>query len=208
MPYSLDYIADALKAARARRGLSQRALSEIVGIPQSHISKIENGAVDLQTSNLIELARALDLELVLVPKSILPALEGIERSSKEDGVADELVRRKLEHIYDRADRLRLANPTAKTFESLVHTIEATRPLRLDATAANRVADLTAKLGQELDKFERKNTSMNWQRRKREALYAIKNSTDQLRILRNALAHGMVDAPSERRPAYSLDETDG
>ena len=34
------------KAAREASGLSQRALSDLVGVPQSHISKIEKGGVD------------------------------------------------------------------------------------------------------------------------------------------------------------------
>ena len=77
---ALDPIAQAIKTARRQKGLSQRALSAKVGVAQSHISKIENAAVDLQTSSLIEIARALDLELVLAPRQLLPAIEGLQRS--------------------------------------------------------------------------------------------------------------------------------
>ncbi|RIK93631.1 MAG: XRE family transcriptional regulator [Proteobacteria bacterium] len=81
MRLSLKYIAQAIKTARQQKGLSQRALSAKVGVPQSHLSKIENAAVDLQTSSLIEIARALDLELVLAPRQLLPAIEGLQRSA-------------------------------------------------------------------------------------------------------------------------------
>ena len=60
-----------LKAARLAKGLSQRALSEGAGVPQSHISKIERGGVDLRHSSLVEIARALDLEVTLVPAKAL-----------------------------------------------------------------------------------------------------------------------------------------
>jgi len=81
MSYAIEQIGTTLRDAREARGLSQRALSAKTGVPQSHISKIENGAVDLRVSSLIELARALDLELVLVPRKAMPAVQSIARSS-------------------------------------------------------------------------------------------------------------------------------
>ena len=77
--YLLDQLIDTLKTAREARGLSQRDLSAKSRVPQSHISKIENGAVDLRTSSLVELARVLDLELVLVPRRAVPAVRSIVR---------------------------------------------------------------------------------------------------------------------------------
>src|ERR1700722_14792994 len=74
-------ILTALTAARHRAGLSQRALAEKVGLAQSHISKIERGAVDPQTTNLVEIARALSLELSLVPTPLMPALRALIRES-------------------------------------------------------------------------------------------------------------------------------
>ncbi len=81
MASSLGIIPEILRSARQSKRLSQRALSEKVGVPQSHISKIENGGVDLQTSSLIELARALDLEVQLVPRRLLPAVQALEREA-------------------------------------------------------------------------------------------------------------------------------
>ena len=79
----LSYIAqefsEQLRAAREKKGLSQRALSALTGVPQSHISKIENSGVDLRLSSLTAIARALDLELTLVPRKALPAVKSISR---------------------------------------------------------------------------------------------------------------------------------
>lgn len=82
MSYATTTITEKLKATREARGLSQRALSRLAGVPQSHISKIENGSVDLRVSSLIELSRALGLELTLVPRNTLSAVNSIVRGSE------------------------------------------------------------------------------------------------------------------------------
>jgi transcriptional regulator with XRE-family HTH domain len=71
-----------LREARQRKGLSQRDLSKQSGVPQGQISRIENGAVDLRLSSLIELGRALDLELILVPRKSVSAVRLLARSSE------------------------------------------------------------------------------------------------------------------------------
>ena len=81
MIYATKHIADALKAARESKGFSQRELSAKTGVPQGHISQIENGAVDLRLSSLVEIARALGLELVLAPRKSLPAVKSILRGA-------------------------------------------------------------------------------------------------------------------------------
>lgn len=82
MSYSIQDVAERIKFARNKKGLSQRALSAKTGVTQSHISKIENGMVDLQVSSLIEIARCLDLELVLVPRNLLSAVQAFQNASK------------------------------------------------------------------------------------------------------------------------------
>jgi len=77
MTYSAEEMAAALKAARIARKMSQRELSAMAGVPQSHISKIESGVVDLRLSSLMELARILELELLLVPRKAMPAAQAI-----------------------------------------------------------------------------------------------------------------------------------
>lgn len=77
MPYEAEDVAAKLKAAREAKGLSQRALSNRSGVPQSHISKIEAGTVDLRISSLVAIANALDLELDLIPRAARPAVEAV-----------------------------------------------------------------------------------------------------------------------------------
>ena len=83
-PDQLRPIVTELIAARRRAGLSQRALSDKVGLAQSHISKIERAAVDPQISSLMEMARILCLELMLVPKQLVPALQALKQEATPD----------------------------------------------------------------------------------------------------------------------------
>ncbi len=92
MDYATEHIASVLKAAREQKGLSQRELSAKTGVPQGHISKIENGAVNLRVSSLFTLARVLDLELILVPRKTLPAVQSIVRSGGRNAESTTTVR--------------------------------------------------------------------------------------------------------------------
>lgn len=78
--HSIEPFAQQLKKAREKKGLSQRVLSEKTGLTQSQISQIENGKVDLQLSSFIELARSLDLEPMLIHRTLVPTVEGIQYS--------------------------------------------------------------------------------------------------------------------------------
>ena len=91
MSYATEDVVSTLRTAREAKGLSQRELSAKSGVPQGHISKIENGAVDLRVSSLIALARILDLELLLVPRKSVSAVQSIARSVAA-GVSTESVR--------------------------------------------------------------------------------------------------------------------
>lgn len=91
MSYVTEPIVATLREARVRKGLSQRELSARSGVPQSHISKIESGSVDLRVSSLIALARVLDLELLVAPKKSVPAIQSIIRSSSGNQVEGEHV---------------------------------------------------------------------------------------------------------------------
>ena len=83
MGYEAENLAAALKAARINKGLSQRALSALAGVPQSHISKIETSGVNLTISSLAAIAHALDLEIALIPRKAVPAVKSITRGFDE-----------------------------------------------------------------------------------------------------------------------------
>ena len=84
MNYSTQYIAQQLKKSRENMGLSQRELSTRAGVPQSHISKIESGNVDLRLSSLVAIARALELELALIPRKYVSAVNSIVGSADSE----------------------------------------------------------------------------------------------------------------------------
>lgn len=54
--------------ARLERGLTQRQLADLTGVPQADISRIEHGAANPTEATLQRLASALDRRLVLVPE--------------------------------------------------------------------------------------------------------------------------------------------
>ena len=82
---AIEYLTKSLKSARQEKNLSQRALSLKTGIQQTQISRIESGQADLRVSTLVELARSLDLEVVLIPRSLLPAVNSItQKMSNSD----------------------------------------------------------------------------------------------------------------------------
>lgn len=97
----VEYLAEALKSARKGKNLSQRALGKVAGMPQAQISKIENAAVDMKASTLIELARVLDLEVMLIPRKNLSAVTGIIRSPSAQSGQDGPTRRA--YTLDSAD---------------------------------------------------------------------------------------------------------
>lgn len=78
MSSAIEHLTKAIKAARQRSHLSQRALGRKVGMPQAQISKIENAAVDPKISTLVALARAVDLELTLVPRTDSPRFNAVD----------------------------------------------------------------------------------------------------------------------------------
>lgn len=75
----------AIRAERQKRATSQRALSKQTGIPQSRLSLIESGAVDLRASTLLQIARSLDLDVMLVPRRAVPLVRAMTRAATSEG---------------------------------------------------------------------------------------------------------------------------
>jgi transcriptional regulator with XRE-family HTH domain len=72
-----------LKEARINRGWGQRDLGDKIGLPQPHISAIESGAVVPRFDTLLDIIRVLELDLLLVPRSLVPAVQSLIRAQKE-----------------------------------------------------------------------------------------------------------------------------
>ena len=64
-------VGDVVMAARARKGITQKELSDITGIDQSDISKIERGVSNPSVSTLSRIADALDSKLVIMMEDIM-----------------------------------------------------------------------------------------------------------------------------------------
>jgi transcriptional regulator with XRE-family HTH domain len=71
-----------LAAARQNRGWSQAEIGRRVGLPQVHISGIETGKVVPRFNTLLDLVRVLDYDLLLVPRSLVPAVQGMIRDQR------------------------------------------------------------------------------------------------------------------------------
>lgn len=79
-----------LKSARKAKGLSQQSLADKLGIPQSHLSKIEAGTVNLKLAGFIEMAHRLDLEVMLIPRQEVLFVKGLVASQGKSEESDEI----------------------------------------------------------------------------------------------------------------------
>jgi len=73
----MDTLSKELRDARKKKQLTQKELAQRLGIPQGHISSIEQGKIDIRTSTLIQMARVLDYEVMLIPRALIPLIKGI-----------------------------------------------------------------------------------------------------------------------------------
>lgn len=198
MNYSTEYIASTLKAARETKGFSQRELSKRAGVPQSHISNIENGAVDLRLSSLVALARALELEVMLVSRKTVSAVRSIVRQGAQStpvaSKGERKARKELTKLQNALDNL----PT-------------------NLLSDNELGEFRRQL-RELEHFRLTEIETNVLRNTHKALKSfaqrpehttvLRNAFRNLEMMRNALAHGVSNKePASVRPAYNLDEDD-
>ena len=197
MTYATEHIASTLKNARKSKGLTQRGLGKSVAVPQSHISKIENGVVDLRISSLVELARVLDLELMLVPRESVPAVQSIMGAdAKRTSFGNESARqvaRELRQLQDDVGELIKAHPSAVELAQLAGQVR-----QLQFYGIPR---------QHLDTIRGIRRAVQASRDQSQSLDAVRDWLSQLRALRNRLAHGLGGSGEgeSSRPAYSLDE---
>lgn len=83
MHVAIQQLIEKIKKAREGKNLTQQQLAVSLGIPQGHLSRIENGAVNPRLSSFIEMARMLDLEVMLVPRQKILLVNTIIESSEK-----------------------------------------------------------------------------------------------------------------------------
>ena len=77
-----------IREARAKREWGQRELGAAVGLPQPHISAIESGEIVPRFDTLLDIVRVLDLDLLLVPRSLVPAVQSLIRAQTQPEAAE------------------------------------------------------------------------------------------------------------------------
>ncbi len=199
MNYSTKEIVKTLKAARESKGLSQRDLSMKSGVPQSHISKIEKGLVDLRVSSLIALARDLGLELMLIPSKTIPAVNSIVRSN-ERGTAKSshetrIANRELKKIQDSISIIPKTKFPSTKLEKLQRQIYEMQNFNIEG---RELGELKA-ISKQIHKFQGSTKNLK-------VFEEILSHADKLR---NALAHSALNMPTLDYPrsAYSLEGND-
>jgi transcriptional regulator with XRE-family HTH domain len=196
----------ALAGARHRAGLSQRALADKVGLAQSHISKIERGAVDPQASSLIEIARALGLELSLVPTQLVPALRSLIRETVPN--PRELptsLDAELTRLARRARALMKQFPDLKILPGISLTADELRIARLDESAYAEAGSSIAAAHVILNRLRDLSKGQPTSEALRTATAPLEPIRQTLRKIRNSWTHR--DTGSSQSPAYRLDDTD-
>jgi transcriptional regulator with XRE-family HTH domain len=204
-----EQIATAFIAARLRAGLSQRALGAKVGLAQSHISKIERSAVDPQFSSLVEIARALGLDLMLVPRQLVPAVQALQRGAMPD---PRLIPSTID--YDLTRLARQARDAMKRFPELrvlseiASAADDLRIARLDessAAEARSSIDAAKALLHRLKDHSRDPPAVDPTAVSGNEVQALTPIAHTMRNLRNTWIHRDTSAPQSA--AYRLDDSD-
>jgi transcriptional regulator with XRE-family HTH domain len=209
MPDQLRPLVAALVAARRRAGLSQRALSDKVGLAQSHISKIERAAVDPQISSLMEIARVLGLELMLVPRQLVPALQALKREATPDPLLlPSTIDNELTRLARHARQLVRHFPDFHVLSDIGLAADELRIARLDEFSyakARSSLDAAGAILSRLRELSRAPPANERTAAAKSAAEALKPITQAMRSIRNAWTHR--DTSSPQSPAYRLDDAD-
>jgi transcriptional regulator with XRE-family HTH domain len=68
-----------LKTTRKSKRLTQEQVADMAGISRPRYREIEAGSSSARTTTLINIARALGLELMLIPQAMMPAVDALLR---------------------------------------------------------------------------------------------------------------------------------
>lgn len=209
MPHQTDRLSLILKSAREAKGLSQRDLSARTRVPQAHISKIENGAVDLRVSSLVALARALDLEMMLVPRKALGAVQSIVRSSEPPATPAVSTEKELEALQRLIFSIPVDAHKPRELAQLARLLRDLNHFPLGASQRLALHDAAALLQPLHDLVATGNVqAIASFVTGAEGLSRIRESLARIQRLRSELAHALrAPRPEPTRAAYSLDDDD-
>ena len=91
MIHAIQSLIRQLAGRRKGLGVTQTQLGNQLGVKQAYISRLEKGNVDVRASTLIEIARLLGVEVMLVPKEkvqmVLPVIQGSDDENVWDAPA-------------------------------------------------------------------------------------------------------------------------
>jgi transcriptional regulator with XRE-family HTH domain len=73
-----------LKTSRKNLRLTQEQVADLAGISRPRYREIEAGSAAARTTTLINISRALGLELMLIPQAIVPAVDALLRPHDDD----------------------------------------------------------------------------------------------------------------------------
>lgn len=80
----MNRIIEQLRAARRKSQIKQAELGAKLGLPQSHISKIEKGETDPRLSTISDMGKLLGHELMLIPSPLVPYIASIVSGKQEE----------------------------------------------------------------------------------------------------------------------------
>ncbi len=81
---ALRLIGDRFRRARLVARLTQDEVAALAGLSRPRYRDIESGAAAARTTTLINVARALGLEVMLVPQAMVPAIEAFLRPDADE----------------------------------------------------------------------------------------------------------------------------
>ena len=199
MNSGISEIASTIRAARQARALTQKELGQRVGMPQSHISKIEKGVVDLQLSSLVQIARALDLEVKLVPRKALAAVEGAVRAHGTTTATSRALNL-LNEQARLAERIKNSFPEISQTEAFKIAIRNIRKLPFDA-AQLKTLDEALRPAKQLKSL------IDAQGSEAKLAKQLAKATSSLRDFRNSQVQNPLIETRRQLAAYRLEEED-
>ncbi|MFN3808498.1 helix-turn-helix domain-containing protein [Asticcacaulis sp.] len=81
---SLEEMGAMFRKARQSSGLTQEQVARLAGISRPRYREVEAGSAAARATTLINIARALGLEMMMVPQSLVPAVNALLRPHDDD----------------------------------------------------------------------------------------------------------------------------